>query len=211
MRSRKHLIRSVRLQSINAVFETQSFEKTRLVLIHENMMKHCKRLESLMKQPRVWEIEGWGICCPWPQRVSDQRLRRGWVEATRKCHEQLCSLIWVTLMFHLVCFAAVHVAFFQTVSLMFSVPLCEEYKSVLRCTEVAEVCLETCGNKEIALLGDGEGTRVRLDTLFASGSNGNLHKECQIFPVESQTDPNMSLLHHLFDLSQTSPFFPDTP
>lgn len=56
-------------------------------------------------------------------------------------------------------------------------------------------------------VGDGEGTRVCLDTLFASGSNGNLHKECQIFPVESQTDPNMSLLHHLFDLSQTSPFF----
>lgn len=58
-------------------------------------------------------------------------------------------------MFHLVCFAAVHGAFFQTVSLMFSVPLCQEYKSVLRCTEVAEVCLETCGNKEIALLGMG--------------------------------------------------------
>ena len=75
-------------------------------------------------------------------------------------------------MFHLHPFALMQCMWlsFKPFSLIVSVPLCQEYKSVLRCTEVAEVCLETCGNKEIHLLGTGRETGVRLDTLFAAAA-----------------------------------------
>ena len=103
--------------------------------------------------------------------------------------EQLCtrSLIWLTLMFHLICFDAVHVAFFQTIF-----PHC--FSSFVPGVQIR---FEMHGGRgglfgdvrqqgAIHLLGTGSGGSIAART---SGErlNENLHKECQILllPAES--------------------------